>query len=226
MPAISRATIVVPARDEQDLLPQCLDALDAAIAQVTVPVQIVVVLDSCRDRTAEIVRERPWVVAIELEAGNVGRARAAGVIAGLRAESSTPPDEWWLATTDADSCVPRDWLTSQIALAADGWEVMVGTVQVVDWSDHPDHVERRWSSLYHSAERHPHVHGANLGMTLAAYLDAGGFPLLATSEDVALVAALAGRRIVRTAAQPVITSARCSPRATGGFGDHLRELAG
>ena len=43
---------------------------------------------------------------------------------------------------------------------------------------------------------HPHVHGANLGVTAAAYLAAGGFSALRTGEDHALVRALetAGRR--------------------------------
>src|SRR5690606_39684918 len=38
---------------------------------------------------------------------------------------------------------------------------------------------------------HPHVHGANLGVSAAAYRAVGGFPPLAAHEDQALVAALA-----------------------------------
>jgi hypothetical protein len=37
------------------------------------------------------------------------------------------------------------------------------------------------------------VHGANLGLTAAAYLDAGGRPALPTGEDQALVDTLRAR---------------------------------
>jgi hypothetical protein len=75
-------------------------------------------------------------------------------------------------------------------------------------------------------DQHPHIHGANFGCLATCYLDAGGWQPLATDEDVAMLAALGGRRILRTGAIPVTTSARRDPRATGGFGDTLRQLAG
>ncbi len=75
---------------------------------------------------------------------------------------------------------------------------------------------------------HPHVHGANLGVRGDAYLAVGGFPPLAVSEDAALVGALAlaGRTVLRTPSCPVVTSARRHPRAPGGFGTDLDQLAG
>jgi hypothetical protein len=83
-----------------------------------------------------------------------------------------------------------------------------------------------WAQDYHAVEHHPHVHGANLGFTAAAYVDCGGWPPDAADEDVAIVAALSDRRLIRTATLPVTTSARRDARATGGFGDTLRDLAG
>ncbi|MFF6992926.1 hypothetical protein [Streptomyces sp. NPDC010273] len=70
---------------------------------------------------------------------------------------------------------------------------------------------------------HPHAHGANLGVSAAAYRDARGFPPLAVGEDRALVQALerGEHRVLRTAQYPVLTSARLRTRARGGFGDHL-----
>jgi glycosyltransferase involved in cell wall biosynthesis len=227
LPTIERAGIVIPAHNEEALLPSCLDAVGLAASLLPgLPVQVVVVLDRCDDDSRSIVARHAAFTVVEIDAGNVGMARAAGVEAIMTWAQQTPSDRIWLATTDADSVVPPDWLIGQVDLANAGWEVVVGTVDVVDWSDHPDEVAPRWSASYRPVERHPHVHGANLGCTAEAYLAAGGWPPLAVDEDVALLAALADRRIVRTATLPVVTSARRDPRAVGGFGDTLRALAG
>jgi glycosyltransferase involved in cell wall biosynthesis len=223
---MKRVGVVVPARNEELLLPGCLDAIDAAASMVEVAVHVVVVLDGCTDGTRAVVDRRPWVRAIDIDAGNVGIARAAGAAAVLDWSAGTPLTDVWLATTDADSIVPLDWLTGQLALADEGWEVIVGTVSVADWSEHPLSIAPLWAGGYHAVEHHPHVHGANLGFSAAAYVECGGWPPLATNEDVALVAALSSRRLVRTATLPVVTSARREARAVGGFGDTLRELAG
>ncbi|HTW20658.1 MAG TPA: glycosyltransferase [Mycobacteriales bacterium] len=226
MPSITAVAVIIPARDEEELLPACLDAVAASARVVDVPVHVVVALDSCRDGTAGIVRARPWVTSVELDAGSVGAARAAAAATALTVCGEHGPEELWLACTDADSTVPVDWLSTQLQLAADGWEVTVGTVDVDDWSGHPDDARRAWRDGYQPVEHHPHIHGANLGLTAAAYLAAGGFPPLPLGEDVALVGRLAGRRVIRTASHGVLTSARTSPRASGGFGDYLRSVAG
>ncbi len=218
--------VVVPARNEELLLPACLDAIEVAAAAVPVPVHVVVALDRCSDASAAIVASYRSVHGVETDAGNVGAARGHGVEHVLRLAHGTPSDRVWLATTDADSVVPPDWLARQLALASYGWEVVVGTVVVDDWSDHPAETGPLWNASYRPVEHHPHVHGANLGCSAAAYLDAGGWSPLETDEDVALLAALAHRKVIRTAMLPVQTSARRDPRAAGGFGDTLRELAG
>lgn len=225
MRPIRAAAVIIPARDEERLLPRCLDALRVAAALVDVPVQVVVALDRCRDRSPQIVRERPWVTAVEVEAGNVGIARAAAAAEALQHGSAIPRAQFWLASTDADSRVPPHWLATQLALADEGWEAAVGTVVVDDWSEHSERTAAVWRGAYQPVEGHPHVHGANLGLTAAAYLEVGGFPPLAAHEDVALVARLAGRRVARTARHPVVTSARTASRARAGFGTHLRSLA-
>ena len=233
-PVIERVGVVVPARDEQVLLPGCLDALGAAVERAraggVVDVQVVVVLDRCTDDSGAVVAaaaaERPWVRGVQIEAGNVGLARSVGCAQVLRTADPTRLDRLWLASTDADSRVPADWLTRQLAFAAEGAEVVLGTVDVVDWADHPAHVERRWRSAYVAADGHPHVHGANVGCRADAYVAAGGFGALSSDEDVALVSALdrAQRRTVRTAAIPVLTSARRVARAHGGFAGFLAQL--
>lgn len=199
---------MVPAHNEEDLLPACLAALGEAM--------VVVVADACTDRTAEVARERGAVV-LEVARRNVGAARAAGVRELLRRGAT------WVGTTDADTLVPPGWLTAQLREAAKGWDAVAGTVTVTDWSDHPS-----WRpAVYnrHYAAGTP-VHGANLGFTAEAYLASGGFLPIPTGEDRALVAALdrTGHKVLHTSRLPVTTSARRHYRAPGGFGHLLTTL--
>jgi glycosyltransferase involved in cell wall biosynthesis len=221
-----RVGVIVPAQNEEMLLPACLDAIEVAVRQVDVPALVVVVLDACTDNSLAVAQARPWVTPIRIAARSVGVARATGAAAALRWARDESYDDVWLATTDADSAVPPHWLSAQLALADQGWEAVIGTVRVDDWSEHPSQVQPRWANGYHAVEHHPHVHGANLGFTATAYVESGGWAAVATNEDVAMVRSLAGRRVIRTAALPVVTSARRDPRAVGGFGDTLRDLAG
>lgn len=203
------AGVVVPAHNEQDLLPSCLARLGDAL--------VVVVADACTDRTAEVAR-RAGAVVVETAARNVGAARAAGVHELVRRGVS------WVATTDADTLVPPGWLDTQLRHAERGWEAVVGTVRVTDWTGHPPHRPAAYARHY-ASDRSP-VHGANLGFTAKAYRAAGGFPALPTGEDRAFVAALetAGRRVLRTSHLAVLTSARRHFRAPHGFGHLLLTL--
>jgi glycosyl transferase family 2 len=224
---IKAAGVVIPAHNEQDLLPACLAAVRHAARQASVPVHLVVVADACTDKTADLASALDATV-IESSAHNVGAARRAGVSQVLRSAGRLDPAEVWLATTDADSLVPRHWLTCQLRYARRGWKGVVGTVTVADWSGHPHHVQRRYTQGYRAWQgRHPHVHGANLGFTADAYLAAGGFRPLPTAEDHALVDDFRAARIplLRTARCPVVTSARRRARAPRGFAWLLGTLA-
>jgi glycosyltransferase involved in cell wall biosynthesis len=249
---IRAIAVVVPARDEERLLGGCLAAVRRAARHPGVratPVHLVVVADSCRDRTTAIARRARAEVAT-IQACNVGAARARGTDRALDALLSRvgapTAAELWLAHTDADSRVPYGWLARQLAYAHQGWDAVLGTVQVLDWSEHPPGAAERFQLHYAAPVRpsveiaprrlprgatrpdHPHVHGANLGVRADAYRSAGGFTAHAVGEDHALVAALEriGRRVRRAADLPVTTSARRSVRARGGFGDTLAALAG
>jgi glycosyltransferase involved in cell wall biosynthesis len=237
---IEAVGIVVPAHDEEVLLPACLAALReaarAAAAERGVGVRIVVAADACADRTVRLARQAGATV-VEITARNVGAARAAGMreILGSGppgsgpegAESLEGAEGVWLATTDADSVVPPDWLTEQLRYADQGWEAVVGTVAVADWTGHGPATAIEFAKRYGMWQAwHPHVHGANLGFTAAAYLTAGGFPPLRTAEDHALVSALhaQGSRVLRTPTLRVVTSARRQYRAPAGFGELLTTL--
>ena len=179
-------------------------------------------LDRCTDDSAAVVAGWPGFSALASEAGSVGSARRAGV-AHLLADrvGGSGPTHTWVATTDADSMVPRRWLAVQLALAAAGTELVLGTVL-------PDAelstVERaRWHGRHTLVDGHPHLHGANLGVRADRYLAAGGFDDVDTDEDVLLVRALRdlGVQECSTALIPVLTSGRLTGRVPGGFGGYL-----
>ncbi|WP_440066794.1 glycosyltransferase [Streptosporangium sp. OZ121] len=245
---IQAVGVVVPARDEEELLPACLASLDLAGRLVPgVRVHLIVVADTCGDRTASLAAQAGATV-VEGTMTNVGQARLAGTRALLRRTRGLDPATVWVATTDADTLVPPCWLSRQLRHAAQGWEAVVGTVTVTDWSGYPPRCRTVYTEGYvhgtgandtgatggtaagtggnGGARWHPHVHGANLGVTAAAYLAAGGFRALPTGEDGALVRALesAGRRVLRTTGVSVVTSARRDFRAPDGFGHFLTRL--
>ena len=219
--------VVVPAHNEQDLLPACLASLRrAARALHGTQVHLVVVADACRDRTASVAR-RGGAAVITVGARSVGAARAAGVREVLRRAGHLDPADVWLATTDADTLVPARWLREHARYANQGWDAVAGTVRVADWSGYQPGVRSLFRARYGTGTGpHGHVHGANLGFRAAAYLRAGGFPDLPTAEDRALVAALSasGGRVRRTRGLTVVTSARREARAPHGFSDYLAEL--
>ncbi|GAA4100191.1 glycosyltransferase [Streptomyces hundungensis] len=228
--SIQAVAVVIPACDEEALLPSALRAVRTAGAHPDLgPVRlaIVVVADSCSDHTARVAREAGATV-VTVSCRNPGRARSAGVARALL-ELGAPTVPAWIATTDADSEVPPHWLTHQLARAAEGWEAVVGTVSLPPASPLTSVHQVRYESSRPpvGAWDHPHVHGANLGLTAEAYVSVGGFPPLGAGEDHALVTALrrAGHRVLATDACPVLTSARLKGRAGGGFADHLTRLA-
>jgi len=220
--------IVVPAHDEEELLPSCLAALGEAadVAQARCPgirVRLVVTADACTDDTP-VLAGLGGATVVRIAARNVGRARAAGVRAILRRYR---PETLWLATTDADSVVPPQWLARQLGYAEQGWDAVAGTVTVADWTGHTPATAREFIRSYGDwSDWHPHVHGANLGFSAGAYLAAGGFPPLRTGEDHALITALQGlgRRVRRAPDLQVVTSARRGYRAPAGFGHKLTTL--
>lgn len=226
--------VVVPARDEARRLTACFDALGVAAAWVSVPVYVVVVLDRCTDGSAEIVatatRRHAGVLslsAVESAAGIVGAARARGAQCLI---DELGVGGTWLATTDADSRVPPQWLRRQLEMASAGARVIAGTVEVTDWLTWPDPTRQAYEAAYarwRRADGHGHIHGANLGIHATLYRDLGGFRAVAFDEDVGLVTAAerAGTRVVWAADITVTTSARAASRTSHGFSTHLADHA-
>ena len=181
--------------------------------------QVLVVLDDCTDNTEKIAL-RLGAATLAVGGRNVGQARAAGARTALQAGAR------WLAFTDCDTVVAPDWLAAQMALHARGADAVCGTVSVGDWASYGQRMRQHFAATYFDVDGHRHVHGANLGVSAAAYVRSGGFRPLRSSEDVALVTSLqkVGAAIVWSATPRVITSARLDYRAPGGFGATLLRI--
>lgn len=226
---IASVGVVIPAHNEADTIHACLHAMTRAIERFArdpsdcdVAIGVVVVADACADSTASIARDS-GVDVLEIDAHNVGVARAHGVQRLLAAP--VDPARCWIATTDADSRVPDTWLSSQVAAARAGRDVLAGEVAVDDWTGHSLAAIHGFTHRYREAGA-AHVHGANLGIRGDVYRAVGGFAPLELGEDQALVDAVSARggRVAFDRSVIVRTSSRRDGRARGGFSAALHQM--
>lgn len=212
--------VLIPVHNEEVLLDLCLETVLLAAAHPALggeQVEVLVVLDSCTDRSAAIAHFF-GVNTLEVGVRNVGHARAQGAAVLLDRGAR------WLACTDGDSSVASDWLAEQLALDVDA---VCGTVTPGAWGQEISiAAQTAYDRHYQHRDGHRHIHGANLGVSSIAYLRAGGFPALECHEDVHLVRQLelSGARIAWSCRPRVTTSTRLDSKARGGFGDYLRSL--
>ena len=220
-------SVLIPARDEEDLLPRCLESVLEARAALRrwETCDVIVAVDRSMDSTFVVAQKilGQHGVVMRSEAGIVGVARA--MAAGVALQSKQRSSRLWLANTDADCCVPTSWLTDQLELADCGVEAVAGIIDVDSCEEHDEFVAERFRASYclYSDGTHPHVHGANLGVRADAYRRAGGWADLRTAEDHDLWARLqaSGARTVSPSHVRVMTSGRRNGRAPMGFAGAL-----
>lgn len=100
-----KISVIVPAHNEERYITRCLASIRQAAEQVSMPVEIVVVLNRCTDRTAEIAREYGALTVSE-DAKNLARIRNAG----CRAATGDV-----IVTLDADSWMSAGMLSEVMA---------------------------------------------------------------------------------------------------------------
>ena len=213
---LTHLAVIIPARNEECLLPRCLTAATQAVQELRehanrVNVRVVVA-DRCTDNTTDIAGGWPGVEVITSGHGRVGAARAAGAHHVLT-DWDAPP-AMWIATTDADSAVPTDWLTTHRWYAHAGADLLLGTVRP-DPYELPAPALQTWIRGHDLNDGHPHVYGANMGIRGNIYTRVGGFASLDRDEDVHLAAAdrAAGGAVASTGSSPVLTTpSRPRPR--------------
>jgi cellulose synthase/poly-beta-1,6-N-acetylglucosamine synthase-like glycosyltransferase len=227
--AVRAVGVIIPASNEERLLGAALDAVEGSLHDVCangLRAHVAVVLDSCRDNSEAVARawqrrvdqRRTFCTTLMIvDVGNVGRARALGCDVILEQFRADDLAHVWLATTDADSRVPTHWLRTQLRQHQRGADAWAGRVAVTEWPRHRRGSADAWQRAY-DAEARP-IHGASLGVSAKAYVDAGGFPSLRTGEDRALCNALLvnGAKVHYDASAAVVTSARRHARAPDGF---------
>lgn len=220
--------VLIPACNESELLPRCLESVIAARSKLPsqVTCDIVVAVDSSTDDTRELAETLLHGIGtvISIDVQSVGQARAFAAEVAF-ARYAGPMKRCWLANTDADCSVPDSWLNDQLALAEQNVEAVAGVVDVDTFQEHKPHVRARFYATYHIHEdgSHLHVHGANLGIRADAYLRAGGWAALTTAEDHDLWNRLRSVGSIRMsiAKLRVWTSGRRVGRAPQGFADAL-----
>ncbi len=121
-----RASVVVPARDEEALVGSCLRAL---VEQDGVPreeYEVLLILDRCtdatEDRALEVTAEYPGMRLYLLEGPGrgAGHARRVGMEEACKRFLSLDRPEGLIASTDADTVVAPNWLSAQLGATARG----------------------------------------------------------------------------------------------------------
>jgi glycosyltransferase involved in cell wall biosynthesis len=226
--------VVIPASDEADRIVASLEAVFVAGSHPlfeSVVVTVVVVDDSSSDLTGELALEalgsRGGVTRVD--ARSAGAARRAGFVELCRLSDGLDDHAVWFATTDADTIVSSDWLIGQLRWRRAGADAVAGLVTAVSWEQQPAIVRLRYRqhmARFGSGFGHPHVYGANLGLSKAAYLHAGGIAEIESGEDHALWDSIGQSEYVRAQVPDVMvaTSARREGRAPDGFSALLRSL--
>lgn len=228
VPGIRDLVVAVPAKNEETLLPECLGSVFASVRALQairpdIRVSVVVALDHCTDGSEVVARER-GALTVQVDGAGVGAARDSAIHRGLDHLGVRDDSTTWVACTDADSRVPRNWLVRQVMWAERDIDLVVGTVEPFDTEDAVALVA--WQERHLLAEDHRHVHGANLGVRAARWREVRGFGPLTLHEDVAFVARVRDltQRWVATDTTRVRTSGRSTSRVDGGFATFVAGL--
>lgn len=220
--------MLIPARDEEALLPRCLESVQRSRKNLppTVTSDVILVDDGSSDATYSIARTflEDGGAVVRSCGRVVGWARALAAQTAI-ARFEGPTNRHWFANTDADCVVPDSWLLDHLAVASANIDAVAGIVSVDSFEEHGPGVRARFQASYaiHSNGTHSHVHGANLGVRCDAYLRAGGWSALNTAEDHDLWNRLraTGSSQVSISSLNVVTSGRRVGRAPLGFAGAL-----
>ena len=229
-----KACVVVPARDEEELIGACIAALAAQTGVARADYEVLLVLDRCTDATEARARAAAGDMTlhvIEAVHPGVGHARRQGM--DLAAER-LPPDGL-IATTDADSEPAPDWLRAQLDAVAAGARAIGGRIELGAHDLSPAVLERRRTDAARrhaaltgaGAREHHQFSGASLAVTAATYAEVGRLEPREALEDEGFERALRrhGVPIERLSAVRVTTSGRRFGRARRGLAVDLRRNA-
>ncbi|TFB88265.1 glycosyltransferase family 2 protein [Cryobacterium algoricola] len=95
-------------------------------------------LDEYTDKTDTVAQSWHQFSRIHTTHANVGAARRTGVRHLLLTDDQVTPSTC-IATTDADSVVPRNWITAHLTFAHNYFDLVLGTVHPDDVLSPPTH---------------------------------------------------------------------------------------
>ena len=242
-----RACVVVPARNEEDLVGRCIEALAGQQRVSSEEYEVILVLDGCTDETEirarEVARRSPDL-RLHFLGGpgeGAGHARRVGMEAACDRLLGLGRETGLIASTDADTVVDPDWLAAQFECLEQGARAIGGRIElsnddglhnsVAGWRD--ERGNRRHVDLLSESSHndkcpifleHWQFSGASLSLTAEVYREIGGLEPYAALEDEHLERILCQRSIPieRPLSVKVTTSARLVGRAERGL---ARDLA-
>ena len=241
-----RASVVVPARDEEDLIGACLRALAGQGVVASEEYEVLVVLDRCTDgtgaRAAEVAADHPALRLYSLEGPGAGSglARRVGMEAACRRLLAVRGSGGLICSTDADTVVAPDWLATQLRAVEAGAKAIGGRIDLADPGALPPGVLRLHAEngrMRHEklladpnesgVTEHWQFSGASLALTAETYRDVGGLRPLESLEDEHLEEVLRenGVPIERLLSVRVTTSPRLKGRASHGLSHDLSRMA-
>ena len=209
--AAPSAVVAVPVKDEEARIESCLCALAGQLEVDFDDLAVVLLLNNCRDATADRVRVLAGQLPFRLELrevdlppayANAGWARRLA----MEAAADLVSPDGLILTTDADTLVETDWIAAnrrEIAAGADAVAgyVMADPTELIELP--PEILERgslEWEFQQLGAEMvarvdpdlndpwpcHNQNCGASAAITAAAYRRIGGLPPRPVGEDRAL----------------------------------------
>jgi cellulose synthase/poly-beta-1,6-N-acetylglucosamine synthase-like glycosyltransferase len=199
--ALTSASVIICARDEEKDLPACLESLEGQTLKKTDPrnIEVILVDDLSKDRTLEILEtyargSRYPVRVIHMEPPSAGEKT--GKWRPLKAGMEAARNEG-LLLTDADAVLPSGWIEKHLAYLGDAeaaagfalieGEGLWGRIQSLDWL----FLLGVGSGLNQLGVPQAAL-GKNLSIRRSDYLRAGGLEKIGFSltEDLSLVQAI------------------------------------
>lgn len=241
--------VAIPVCNEEERIGACLAALEAQSGLQPGTFGILLLLNNCTDRTADIIAAviaPTWPVRVIERASSQASAGWARRLAMQEAAAwlREGGNRGVLLTTDADSRVGHDWVARNLAAITAGADAVAGrlALDAEEAARLPAslHLRGRREAAYEAmlteicARLDPEAgnpwpchwskSGATIAVTLEAYDAVGGMSDQPTGEDRAFIDAIAATdRVVRhDPGIVVVTSGRLDGRATGGVADTIR----
>ncbi len=238
-----RSVVAIPAKDEQDHMGRCLRALREQSVEADA---ILLFLNNCTDRTAEICRGFTFGInLVIIEENLTGDAATAGEARRRvlkHAEQQFPKNV--ILTTDADSQPPGDWIERNLHALRSGAQIVCGRAELFEADAaqirkalHEDN--RRETTLLSLLDeidwlinptpcdpwpRHITDSGASIALRPGVLRRIGGAPPVAFAEDRALIerCRMLDMKIRHDPDILVRVSGRLEGRAIGGMAETIK----